>query len=135
VLRVLIDTSAWIEFYHPMGSEKVKKAIIQALELHEVTVVAPVIVELLSGAKTRRDYETLKQDLFALSWLPLDEEVTVMAAKLAWKLARSGKRVPTVDLLIAAAAKQNGCELWHFGDRHFEVIASVCSLAHRNLKG
>ncbi|WP_233493198.1 MULTISPECIES: hypothetical protein [unclassified Meiothermus] len=57
-----------------------------------------------------------------------------MAGKLAFTPARSGQRVPTVDLLIAAAALVHGCELWHFGDAHFATIAGHSPLQEHNLK-
>ncbi len=123
--RVLIDTSAWIEFYHPQGSPEVKRAVTEALERHEIAAVAPVVVELLSGAKTEKDYEALQADLEALSLLPLREEEALAAARLAWTLARAGQRVPTIDLLIAAAAQVHGYEIWHFGDGHFQTITSA----------
>ncbi|MFQ5794689.1 MAG: PIN domain nuclease [Candidatus Bipolaricaulia bacterium] len=132
--KVLIDTSAWIEFYHPKGSKKVKRAVAEALKLHEVAVIAPVVVELLSGAKTESDYEVLQDDLQALSCLPLDWEEAAVAAKLGWALTRAGRRVPTIDLLIAAAAQVHTYEIWHFGDRHFEAIASADGPPERNLK-
>ncbi len=36
--QILVDTSVWIEFYHPRGSAEVKQALIKALDLHEVVV-------------------------------------------------------------------------------------------------
>jgi predicted nucleic acid-binding protein len=123
VSRILVDTSAWIEFYHPKGARQVKQALGNALEVHEVAVIAPIAVELLSGAKNERDYGLLAADLQALIWLPLGSEEAEVAGTLAYDLARSGQRVPTVDLLIAGAALVQGCELWHFGDAHFATIA------------
>ncbi|MGC9075621.1 MAG: PIN domain-containing protein [Candidatus Bipolaricaulaceae bacterium] len=132
--KVLVDTSAWIEFYHPQGAAEVKRAVAEALEVHEVSVVAPVIVELLSGTKTKGDYQTLRDDLRALFCLPLGWEEAVAGAELGRKLSRAGWRVPTVDLLIAAAAKCHGHEIWHFGDKHFGAIAEVGGPPQRDLK-
>ncbi|WP_448590808.1 hypothetical protein [Thermoflexus hugenholtzii] len=53
--RILIDTSAWIEFYHPKGSAYVKQALQEALEHHEIAMTAPIMVELLSGARTENE--------------------------------------------------------------------------------
>jgi len=132
--RILVDTSAWIEFYHPKGARQVKQALGNALEVHEVAVIAPIAVELLSGAKNERDYGLLAADLQALIWLPLGSEEAEVAGTLAYDLARSGQRVPTVDLLIAGAALVQGCELWHFGDAHFATIAGHSPLQEHNLK-
>ncbi|MBI5812079.1 MAG: PIN domain-containing protein [Meiothermus silvanus] len=132
--RILVDTSAWIEFYHPKGARQVKQALGNALEVHEIAVLAPIAVELLSGAKSEKDYGLLAADLQALLWLPLGSEEVGVAGQLAYDLARSGQRVPTVDLLIAGAALVHGCELWHFGDAHFATITGHSPLQEHNLK-
>jgi len=134
VARILVDTSAWIEFYHPKGSSQVKQALSKALEVHEVVVITPIAVELLSGAKNQTDYALLAADLQALTWLPLDVKEAWEAGKLAYDLARSGQRVPTMDLLIAGTALLHGCELWHFGDAHFATIARHSPLQEYNLQ-
>lgn len=132
--RVLVDTSAWIEFYHPRGAEEVKRAVCEALEHHEVAVVAPVVIELLSGAGKESDYELLQEDLRSLTFLSLSWKEAAAGGELAWKLAREGRRVPTADLLIAAAAQGYGYEIWHFGDKHFEVIEAAGGPSQRNLR-
>jgi|GEM_PF-6852656 hypothetical protein len=43
-------------------------------------------VELLSGAKSEKDYGLLADDLQALLWLPLGSEEAGVAGKLAYKL-------------------------------------------------
>lgn len=132
--KVLVDTSAWIEFYHPRGAQSVKTALAQALEVHEVAVVAPVVLELLSGARTEEDYGRLSEDLAALECLPLGWEEAQVGAELGRKLARAGRRVPAVDLLIAAAAQRHGYEIWHYGDAHFAVLQEAGGPPHRDLK-
>lgn len=132
--KILVDTSAWIEFYHPRGSNEVKRALTEALELQEVAVIAPVVVELLHGAKTESAYRVLQEDLRALSCLPLNWGEAATAAKLGWALSRAGRRAPTIDLLIAAAAQLHQHEIWHFGDGHFKSIAEVDGPPQRDLK-
>lgn len=132
--KVLVDTSAWIEFYHPQGASGVKRLLAEALERHEIAVVAPIVLELLQGAKTQNAYKTLRDDLHALLCLPVGWEEAVIAAKLGWELRRAGRPVPTVDLLIAAAAQQHTCEIWHFGDEHFKVIEAAGGPPQRDLK-
>jgi len=116
--RILIDTSVWIEFYHPRGSAYVKQALQEALEHHEIALTAPIMVELLFGARTKNERKLLQRDLETLIYLPIRWEEAFAAAHLAWKLSRSGHRVPTTDLLIAGVALVHGCEVWHFGDSH-----------------
>ncbi|MCI2429050.1 PIN domain-containing protein [Candidatus Acetothermia bacterium] len=132
--KILVDTSAWIEFYHPQGASRVKQALAKALEHQEVAVVAPVVVELLRGAKTESTYRVLQDDLRALSCLALGWEEATTAAKLGWELRRAGQSVPTTDLLIAAAAQQHQHEVWHFGDEHFQAIEAASGPPQRDLK-
>ena len=134
-MKVLADTSVWIEFYHPRGSSAVKQALREALESHEVAVVAPIIGELLVGAKDERTLKRLQEDMGALSILPLGGEEGMTAGVLGGALARAGRRVPTVDLLVAAAAHGHGFEVWHYGDEHYALIASSGGPPQRNLKG
>jgi predicted nucleic acid-binding protein len=131
--RILIDTSAWIEFYHPRGSAHVKQALQEALEHHEIALTAPIMIELLSGARTENDRELLQRDLETLIYLTVRWEEALAAAHLAWRLSRSGRRVPTTDLLIAGVALVHGCEVWHFGDSHFKVIEDFGGPSQRDL--
>lgn len=132
--KILVDTSAWIEFYHRQGAQSVKRALSEALERYEIAVVAPVVVELLRGAKTKDAYKTLYDDLHALFCLPLGWEEAVRAAQLGWELRRAGRPVPTIDLLIAAGAQQHKYEVWHFGDGHFKALEAAGGPAQRDLK-
>ncbi|GAB4131746.1 MAG: hypothetical protein Kow001_24740 [Acidobacteriota bacterium] len=51
-MTILVDTSAWIEFYHPRGSERVKAALADALTTHDVATTAPI--QAPSGSPARR---------------------------------------------------------------------------------
>ncbi|MBI4279158.1 MAG: PIN domain-containing protein [Armatimonadetes bacterium] len=132
--RALVDTSAWIDFYHPRGSPEVKRLVTQALEDGEVAVTAPVVAELLAGARTEEENRTLQEGLQSLHVLPLAWEEGVTAGRLAQALARTGRRVPVVDLLIAAAAHSHGYEIWHAGDEHYAAIAAAGGPPERNLR-
>ncbi len=132
-MRVLVDTSAWIDFYHPKGDPQVKSHLAHALERDDVAVIAPIIVEVLAGARTDEENRTLQDDLRGLRLLPLGWEEAVTAGTFARSLGRRGRRPPVVDLLIAAAARRNDCEVWHAGDDHYAAIASVGGPPERNL--
>ncbi len=134
-MRVLVDTSAWIEFYHPKGDPGVRRHLTRALQRDDVAIVAPIIAELLAGAGTGEESRTLQDDLRGLGLLPLGWDEAVTAGGLAESLSRTGRRTPLVDLLIAAAARRHGCEVWHAGDDHYGVIASVGGPPERNLRG
>ena len=133
-MRVLVDTSAWIDFYHPKGDRVVKHALARALDDHDVGVVAPVIAELLAGAPSDDDAKRLQEDLRALQLIPLGWDEAELAGRFARALIRAGRRTPMIDLLIAAAAHRNGYEVWHAADAHYAAITSVGGPVQRNLR-
>lgn len=63
----------------------------------------------------------------SLELLPADGDVWDVAYGAGFDLRRKGVTVPTVDLIIAAVAKVNGCALLHH-DGHFRLIAKQMGL-------
>jgi len=133
-MRVLVDTSAWIDFYHPKGDHAVKHAVAHALDDDEVGVVAPVIAELLAGAPSDAAAKRLQEDLRALQIIPLGWDEAEIAGRFARALLRLGRRTPMIDLLIAAAAHRHGYEIWHAADAHYAAINTVGGPTERNLR-
>lgn len=78
--------------------------------------------------------QVLREGLRGLQALPLGWEEAEAAGRLAQALGRAGRRVPIVDLLIAAAARQNDCEVWHAGDEHYAIVGAVGGPPERNLR-
>lgn len=66
--------------------------------------------------------------------LPLGWEETATAGGLGETLGRRGRRVPLVDLLIAAAAIHGGFDVRHAGDAHYVAIAGVSGCRVRNVR-
>jgi predicted nucleic acid-binding protein len=133
-MPVLLDTSAWIEFFHPNGDPVVKQRVSEAIGDDEVTTVAPIVAELLVGARRSSERQAIERDLGIFRLLPLGWDEAAAAAGVGQALDRAGRRVPLVDLLIAAAAHRNGCELWHLGDEHYDAVADVVGWRVRNLR-
>lgn len=133
-MAVLVDTSAWIEFFKPQGRARVKGAMTAALEEGIVVTVAPILVELLVGLDPARrlDSRAIERlrdlELVGLSWNACE-----LAGTFGRVLARRGRRVPTVDLLMAGAAATTGHEIWHIGDRHFGWIKQAGGPPERDL--
>ncbi len=133
-MRALVDTSAWIDFYHPKGDSGVKRQIARAIEQSAVVIVAPVIAELLAGTRTDEETQALREGLRGLQLLPLGWEEAEAAGRLARELGRAGRRAPIVDLLIAAVARHHGCEVWHAGDEHYAAVGAAGGPPSRNLR-
>jgi len=117
----LIDSSAWIEYLRPNGSQKVKQRVREVLEKDEAVTCGIVVVEILRGAKDEKIFKMLKETLLSLLQIPLNDEVIEKAAEWGCTLDRKGKNVPTTDLFIAAAASDKAVVL-HV-DSDFETIA------------
>ena len=133
-MPALVDTSAWIEFFAVKGVPQVKQALRAALEEGVVVTVAPVLTELLVGMNPARSVDAQAiERLRALEVIALDWDVCARAGTLGRALARRGERVPTVDLLIAAAAFSAGHDVWHVGDKHFTAIERSGGPRHRDL--
>jgi len=133
-VAALVDTSAWIEFFKPKGDPDVTQALRTALEEGVVVTVAPVLMELLVGLNPARSLDGQAiQRLRALEAVAIDWGVCARAGTLGRALARRGERVPTVDLMIAAAAASGGHDVWHVGDRHFIRLENVGGPRHRDL--
>ncbi len=122
----LIDSSAWIEYLRPKGSEKVKKRVRDILQKEEAVSCGIIVVEILRGARNDKDFESLYQSLSSLPMIPIDNVVIERAAKWGFILDRKGKIVSTTDLLIASAA-HGKAKLLHI-DNDFELIASEVDL-------
>jgi predicted nucleic acid-binding protein len=122
----LIDSSAWVEYLRPKGSNKVKERIRDILQKEEAVSCGVVVVEILRGSKNEKDFETLNESLRSLPQIPIDEVVIERASKWGFELNRKGKIVSTKDLLIASAAYKKA-RLIHL-DRDFELISSVIDL-------
>lgn len=127
----LIDSSAWVEYLRPTGSQKVKKRVKEVLQKQEAAACGVVVVEILRGTRNDKDFKALRDSLSSLPQLPLDEEVIQRAAQWGFALDRKGKTVSTTDLLIASSAYKKAT-LLHL-DSDFKVMASAFGLEEERL--
>jgi len=103
--------------------ERVKTLVLE----NQVATTPPVIFEILRGARTLTEAETLKSRLRSLHVLPYFEPDWNEAAQWSATLARRGLNVKSMDLLIAFKALQTGCVVLH-ADRDFDRIAQTSNL-------
>lgn len=133
-MAAIVDTSAWIEFFKPRGSALVKSTMTAALEEGIVVTVAPIVVELLVGLNpARRTDARAVERVRALGMVSLDWNACERAGTFGRALGARGRRVPTVDLMMAGAAAAAGHEIWHVGDQHFVWIKQIGGPPERDL--
>lgn len=128
----LIDSSAWIEFLRPSGSAKVKKIVKEILHKDEVCTCGIVTVEILRGAKNKKDYQHLYKSFTSLTQLPINDKVIGTASNWGYILDRKGKTISTTDLIIAAASFKQAY-LLHI-DSDFKIISNEFDLKEERLE-
>lgn len=121
---VLVDTSAWIEFFrHP---ESAVGEIVDELLSHDLAVICGVVrAELLQGTQTPAEYQQLDELLDALSEVAPPPDLWSQVARTGFHLKRNGvHKVGIPDLIIAVTVWHGDVALLTL-DKHFQAIASV----------
>ena len=130
--NVLVDTSAWIEFFRKEGEPAYRDAIGTLLDDNEAALCGIILTELLKGARSDREYRELEDRLATLIYRETPETVWKKAGRLASQLLRKGVQVPTADLIIATIAIENRMPLLQ-KDRHFPLLQKQTDLQLRGL--
>lgn len=85
---ILVDTSAWIEEIRRTGSP-VHRAMGRLLRgSAEIAVTEPVIMELLAGARSKRELSATRRRLLAFRMLRVQDLVTYERASAVWRACR-----------------------------------------------
>ena len=130
---ILVDTSAFVEYYRPTGSPIVRAAVAEAVAADLVAVNGVVQVEILALAPTEANYRKLVSDFKVFRWLDLREADFDLAADLGFSLRRKAITVPPTDLIIAASAIRFDAVVYHV-DSHYDMISRHSDLKAKNLQ-
>ena len=89
------------------------------LSQYEVAATDIVIAEVLQGAPTEEKFNELSEKMDALQFFHAGAETWLKAARLSFRLRRSGLATPLADLVIAQVALDNDLPVYatdeHFG--------------------
>ena len=102
----LVDTSAWVAFLR--GDPVAVRRVDPLLAEGRAALTGPVFAEVLSGARTRADFDLLNRLLRGLDRLREPESLWERVAEHRFALARRGYQASLVDLTIAMAALDAG---------------------------
>jgi predicted nucleic acid-binding protein len=132
---ILIDTSAWIEYFRSTGSpaaNEVRRLI--ADETDQIAMCEPIAMEILCGATNDNNHMALERLVNGLPSLSFDNTLEFRAAADIYRAARrGGETVRSInDCLIAAIAIRHGARIVH-RDADFDVIARITNLEARSL--
>ena len=129
---IVVDSSAFIEYYRPGGDEHVSAAVAEAIASDQVMISGIIQVEIVAFASARDDYKRLSADFQAFHWLETSLPDYERAAEIGFQLRRDGLTVPAADLIIAASVIRAGATLYHI-DQHYVGIAERTDLQARHL--
>jgi tRNA(fMet)-specific endonuclease VapC len=99
---ILIDTSAWIEFFR--GRDPLASAVDDALAANDAAVCGPVETELRRGLGSERERKLVLPLLAGCHLLSQPDSLWLEAGDLGFALRRRGVTPKTIDLLIAVYA-------------------------------
>ncbi len=125
---VLVDTSAWIEFFRKDQTGSVTAIEVERLLSEDLLVTTePVLFELAAGAKSKKSLGQLREMFSSFHEAKVNDHVWLQATENVFALRSKGYTIPLADHLLAAASMLFGIPLLHL-DKHFEQIASVVPL-------
>jgi predicted nucleic acid-binding protein len=128
---ILVDTSAWIEYFRATGSAAaVEVRRLLSEEADQVAMCEPVAMEILSGVSDDKTHAKLERLVNGMPSLNVDNSVDFRAAAQIYRGARrAGRTIRSLnDCLIAALAIRHGARIVH-RDSDFDVIAAMTNLA------
>jgi predicted nucleic acid-binding protein len=118
--KVLVDTSAWIEFFR--GREPGRAAVEKLMDEERVCCSGLILAELLQGARSEKEMEVLRDFMVVFDFFEDDRDIWAKAGALSFSARKKGKGAPLSDCLLAVLASENGCAILTL-DVHFEQIA------------
>jgi predicted nucleic acid-binding protein len=122
-MNVLIDTSVWsVALRHSAsveGAERIKEQLYSLIEDSRVAIIGPIRQELLSGIKSKDQFNLLRKRLEPFRDLSLHTEDYILAAKFFNHCRAKGIQGSHVDFLICAVSSARKIPLFT-ADRDFE---------------
>lgn len=133
-MRVLVDTSAWVDFFngHPSPQADALARLIR--EEADVLTCGVVAAEVLQGIRRSKSLEEIEQHFLDMEWLtPREPETYLEAANLYRNLRSRGLTIRSaIDCIIAKLAEENDVLLLS-KDRDLQIIVDSTLLDLRVL--
>ncbi|MFT6239234.1 MAG: putative nucleic acid-binding protein [Akkermansiaceae bacterium] len=123
---VIIDTSAWVDFFRRDGDLSVKLAVKGLLDAFEGALCGPVEMEFLGGARPNETDE-IQAWFDVIPYVQHDQKIWRKAARNFAKLRAAGFTVPWNDILIGTIADEKDVSLYA-NDKHFPIMADVLDI-------
>ena len=127
---VLVDTSVWVHFFRTGGSVPAR-VLETLLSFGPAATCAPIRAEVVSGARTKREFDQLRDLFDSLVTLEPPPEMWRHVEEHRFALARRGHQVSIVDLMIALTAYAHHAAVWTLDDDFTRLSAVIPFAAFR----
>ena len=116
---ILADSNVFIDFWNNPTDN-----IIRVFEQEEIVICGVVRAELLHGAVSEKDVQTITTMLEAFDEYNLESSDWQTLGEQLYRLRTKGITVPFQDAVIASIAIKYKIPVWT-GDRHFALIQNA----------
>ena len=125
---ILVDSSVWIDYFNGISTWQTT-ILDKALSNAPIVVGDLILIEVLQGFRSNRDFETAKTLLSAFILRPMvGYDVAIQSAQNYRRLRQAGITVrKTIDVIIATFCIVEGLTLLH-DDRDFDPMVKHLSL-------
>lgn len=118
--RVVLDTSAWVEFFRSAKSP-VSDSVEGLILAERALLTGPVLMELQAGIRSSREALRIGRLFEGLPFEPVGRSDWEAAGSMTRELRRRGVTFPQNDVLIAIVARRLGVPVLTT-DKHFEQL-------------
>jgi predicted nucleic acid-binding protein len=133
-MRVLVDTSAWVDFFNGQPSPEAEALARLIRDEADVLTCGVVAAEVLQGIRRSKSLKRIEEHFRDMEWLSPSEPNTYLeAADLYRQLRSKGVTIrSTIDCIIARLAEENDALLLS-KDRDLQLIVDSKLLDVRSL--
>jgi hypothetical protein len=125
-MESLIDTSVWIDFFHPKTPATVRELARQCISRQDAVICEPVFAELFHGMPDRYA-DRVARYLATVPMLPTPASLWREVVPVIRACTRKGSPIGTVDAIIAVIALQNRARIVTF-DHDFLTLHQYCGV-------
>ena len=122
--NVLIDTSAWIDFFRS-SSGLAGNVVVDLIRFDKAYLTGPVIAELLHGVRGKKEIAKLNFIFTTIPCLEINQNDWQTTGNTLRQLRCKGLSIPLTDVLIASVASRNNMPVLTL-DKHFQQLAVEC---------
>ena len=122
--NVLIDTSAWIDFFRSK-SGAAGDVVADLIRLDKAYLTGPIIAELLHGVRVKKEISQLNFIFTTIPCLEINQNDWKVTGNTLRQLQGKGLSIPLTDVLIASVAIRNNMSVLTL-DKHFQHLAVEC---------